>query len=50
MDALCALCDRAGTGAVWDVLALLEHRELLDLSTLMASELGETAFSARNVG
>ena len=28
MDALCGLSERAGTDAVWDVLALLEHREL----------------------
>jgi hypothetical protein len=50
MDALCGLCDRAGTDAVWDVLAMLEHRELLAFSTLMASELSETGFSARDVG
>ena len=46
MDALCGLCERAGTDAVWDVLELLDHRELLAFSTLMASELSETAFSA----
>ncbi len=46
MDALCGLCDRAGTDAVWDVLELLDHRELLAFSTLMASELSETSFSA----
>ena len=45
MDALCGLCDREGTNAVWDVLELLEHRELLAFSVLMASELGETTFS-----
>ena len=50
MDALCGLCDREGTGAVWDVLAMLEHRELLAFSTLLASELSETAFSGRDVG
>jgi hypothetical protein len=44
MDALCGLCDRAGIDAVWDVLAMLEHRELLAFSTLMASELSETSF------
>jgi hypothetical protein len=47
MDALCGLCERAGTDAVWDVLELLDHRELLAFSTLMASELSQTAFSAR---
>ncbi len=47
MDALCGLCERAGTDAVWDVLSLLEHRELLAFSTLMASELSATAFTAR---
>ena len=47
MDALCGLCERAGTDAVWDVLELLDHRELLAFSTLMASELSETSFSAR---
>jgi hypothetical protein len=46
MDALCGLCERAGTDAVWDVLELLEHRELLAFSTLMASELSQTGFSA----
>jgi hypothetical protein len=46
MDALCGLCDRGGTNAVWDVLELLDHRELLAFSTLMASELSETSFSA----
>jgi hypothetical protein len=44
MDALCGLADRAGTDAVWDVLALLDHRELLAFCTLMASELSETAW------
>jgi hypothetical protein len=48
MDALCGLCDREGTDAVWDVLELLDHRELLAFSTLMASELSETDFSARD--
>jgi hypothetical protein len=47
MDALCGLCDREGTNAVWDVLELLDHRELLAFSTLMASELSETSFSGR---
>jgi hypothetical protein len=46
MDALCGLCERAGTDAVWDVLELLEHRELLAFSTLMASELSQTGFPA----
>ena len=45
MDALCGLCDREGTDAVWDVLELLEHRELLAFSVLMASELSETGFA-----
>jgi hypothetical protein len=48
MDALCGLCDREGTNAVWDVLDLLDHRELLAFSTLMAAELSETSFSARS--
>jgi hypothetical protein len=47
MDALCGLSQRAGTNAVWDVLELLGRRELLAFSTLMASELSETEFSAR---
>lgn len=47
MDALCGLGQRAGTDAVWDVLEMLERRELLAFSTLMASELSETDFSAR---
>jgi hypothetical protein len=46
MDALCSLSQRAGTNAVWDVLEMLERRELLAFSTLMASELSETDFSA----
>jgi hypothetical protein len=46
MDALCGLCDREGPDAVWDVLELLDHRELLAFSTLMAAELSETGFSA----
>ena len=46
MDALCGLSERAGTNAVWDVLEMLERRELLAFSTLMASELSETEFSA----
>jgi hypothetical protein len=48
MDALCGLCDREGTNAVWDVLDLLDHRELLAFSTLMASELSETSFSVES--
>jgi hypothetical protein len=47
MDALCGLCDRAGPDAVWDVLEMLERRELLAFATLMAAELAETGFSAR---
>jgi len=48
MDALCGLCERTGTDAVWDVLELLDHRELLAFSTLMASELSQTGFSVRD--
>ena len=48
MDALCGLSEREGTNAVWDVLEMLEHRELLAFSTLMASELSETGFSAQD--
>jgi hypothetical protein len=47
MDALCGLCDREGTDAVWDVLEMLDRRELLAFSTLMASELSETDFRVR---
>jgi hypothetical protein len=46
MDALCGLCDREGTNAVWDVLELLDRRELLAFSSLMAAELSETSFRA----
>jgi hypothetical protein len=45
MDALCGLADRRGTDGVWDVLAMISHRELLAFSTLMASELASTGFS-----
>jgi hypothetical protein len=48
MDALCGLCDREGIDAVWDVLEMLSHRELLAFSSLMASELSDTSFSARD--
>ena len=48
MDALCGLSQREGTNAVWDVLEMLERRELLAFSTLMASELSETEFSAQD--
>jgi hypothetical protein len=48
MDALCGLSQREGTDAVWDVLEMLDRRELLAFSTLMASELSETAFSAQD--
>ena len=48
MDALCGLSQREGTDAVWDVLKMLERRELLAFSTLMASELSETEFSAQD--
>ena len=46
MDALCGLCDREGTNAVWDVLEMLDRRELLAFTSLMTSELSETSFSA----
>ena len=45
MDALCGLAERRGTDAVWDVLELITHRELLAFATLMASELAETNFA-----
>lgn len=45
MDALCGLAERHGTGAVWDALGLVTHRELLAFATLMASELAETDFA-----
>ena len=48
MDALCGLSEREGTDAVWDVLEMLDRRELLAFSTLMASELSETEFSAQD--
>jgi hypothetical protein len=48
MDALCGLCDREGTDAVWDVLEMLDRRELLAFSTLMASELSDTSFSVNS--
>jgi hypothetical protein len=44
LDALCGLAERDGTDAVWDVLALLERRELLAFATLTASELAETSW------
>jgi hypothetical protein len=51
MDALCGLCDREGTGAVWDTLRMIEHRELVAFATLMADELAQTGFSmARDPG
>jgi hypothetical protein len=46
MDALCGLCEREGTDAVWDALEPLDHRELLAFSTLMACELSQTGFAA----
>ena len=45
MDALCGRAERRGTDAVWDVLDLVTHRELLAFATLMASELAETDFA-----
>ena len=46
LDALCGLAEREGTDAVWDVLAVLSHREVLAFATLMASELAGTGFTA----
>lgn len=46
MDALCGLNERSGIDAVWDCLELLDHRELLAFSSLMASELSDTGFRA----
>jgi hypothetical protein len=45
LDALCGLAERHGTDAVWDALALVTHRELLAISTLMASELADSDFA-----
>jgi len=45
LDALCGLAERRGTDAVWDVLELLTHRELLAFATLMAAELAPTGFA-----
>ncbi|MGZ6708698.1 MAG: hypothetical protein ACXVFN_17355 [Solirubrobacteraceae bacterium] len=42
LDALCGLCERGGPDAAWDVLELLERRELLAFCSLMAGELSET--------
>jgi hypothetical protein len=50
MDALCGLAERRGTDAVWDVLELVTHRELLAFATLMASELAETDFALASPG
>jgi hypothetical protein len=44
IDALCGLAQRRGTDAVWDVLEMVSHRELLAFATLMASELAESGF------
>lgn len=44
LDALCGLCERAGTNAVWDALALLDRRELLAVATLMAAELEDAGW------
>ncbi|MBU6336336.1 MAG: hypothetical protein KGR19_00785 [Acidobacteria bacterium] len=41
LDALCALSDREGTGAVWDVMAELSRAELLAFSTFAVSELAD---------
>jgi hypothetical protein len=45
MDALCGLSDRSGINAVWDALELVNRRELLAFSTLMASVLESTDFT-----
>ncbi|MEA2275080.1 MAG: hypothetical protein QOC78_40 [Solirubrobacteraceae bacterium] len=47
MDALCGLCEREGTGPVWDTLRLVEHRELLAFATLLTDELSRTDFSGQ---
>jgi hypothetical protein len=46
MDALCGLCEREGTDAVWDVLEMLSHRELMAFASVMTWKLSETSFSA----
>jgi hypothetical protein len=45
MDALCGLSERSGINAVWDALELVNRRELLAFSTLMASVLESTDFT-----
>lgn len=45
MDALCGLSERSGINAVWDALELINRRELLAFSTLMASVLESTDFT-----
>jgi hypothetical protein len=46
LDALCGLCERHGPDGAWDVLELLDRRELLAFCSLMASELSETDWHA----
>ncbi len=50
LDALCGLCARHGPDAAWDVLELLERRELLAFCSIMASELSETDWRAPGAG
>ena len=46
LDALCGLCERGGPDAAWDVLELLDRRELLAFCSLMAGELSDTDWRA----
>lgn len=41
LDALCALSEREGTGAVWDVLRELDRAQLLAFSTFAVSEMAD---------
>jgi hypothetical protein len=50
LDALCGLCERRGPDAAWDVLELLERRELLAFCSLMAGALSETDWHAPATG
>ncbi len=45
LDALCGIVERDGTDEVWDVLASLDRRALLTLSTFVVSELSDTEYS-----
>ena len=50
LDALCGLCEHGGPDAAWDVLEMLEPREVLAFCSLMASELSETSWRAPATG